>query len=164
MRLLAIQITDYRLIASVDCQTDLEFCRAADRASSVMHFDRLNKPRLHIAGQFGTAHNFRPKLKRRCFDQRCIEGHVIKIVVQVRATTAMARVTRHTFPWVALAPVADAANVIARRISQEDVSTFISALRVPLQSSACSRQRLEIGIIIHSDQQIRILWILFVCR
>ena len=67
----------------------------------------------------------------------------------------MARVTRHTFPWVALAPVADAANVIARRISQEDVSTFISALRVPLQSSACSRQRLEIGIIIHSDQQIR---------
>ena len=164
VRLLAILVTDYRRIASVDCQTDLEFCRAADRASSVMHFDRLNKPRLHIAGQFGTAHNFRPKLKRRCFDQRCIEGHVIKIVVQVRATTAMARITRHTFPWVALAPVADAANVIARRISQEDVSAFISALRVPLQSSACGRQRREIGVIIHSDQQIRILWIFFVCR
>ena len=164
VRLLAILVTDYRRIASVDCQTDLEFCRAADRASSVMDFDRLNKPRLHIAGQFNAAHDFRPKLKRRCFDQRCIEGHVIKIVVQVRATTAMARVTRHTFPWVALAPVADAANVIARRISQEDVSAFISALRVPLQSSACSRQRLKIGIIIHSDQQIRILWILFVCR
>ena len=60
VRLLAIQVTDYRLIASVDCQTDLEFCRAADHASSVPDFDRLNKLRLHVTGQFNAAHDFRP--------------------------------------------------------------------------------------------------------
>jgi hypothetical protein len=60
--------------------------------------------------------------------------------------------------------VADTADVVAGRISQKDVSAFISALRVSLQPSTCGRQLSEISVIIDGDQHIRILRILFVCR
>jgi hypothetical protein len=50
------------------------------------------------------------------------------------------------------------------RIRQEDVSPFISALRVPLQPSTFGCQLSEVSVIIHRDQHIRILWIVFVCR
>jgi hypothetical protein len=110
------------------------------------------------------AHDFRPQLKRWCLDQRRIERDIVEIVVQKGTPAAMARVARHTFPWVALAPVADAADLVTGRIGQENVGSAVPALSMSLQLPSRRRQLSEIRIIVYGNQHVRVLRIGFVCR
>ena len=60
--------------------------------------------------------------------------------------------------------MAGPANVIAGWICKKDIGAFVSALRSTLKSAARGGQRGEIGVVIHGNQDVRVLGIVLVCR
>lgn len=126
------------------------------------HLDWLNKLCLHVAWQFNTAHNVRPELKRRRFDQGRVEHYGVKIIVQKGAPPALLCVARCPDTGATLTPMASATDVLAGWIGEKDVSASVSALGSTLQSSGGTRQGREIGVVIDRNQHVGIFRIVFV--
>ncbi len=127
-------------------------------------FDWLNKPRLHVVGNFRTTDNPWPYIKRGGLDQGWIEGHVVKIIVQKMAAPTVPCVARNSDARAALPPMASAANVISGQIGEKDIGAAIAALGSTLQASTCGRKRGEIGIVVHRDQHVCIFGVVLVFR
>jgi len=77
--------------------------------------------------------------------------------VQKGTAAAVASVTRQADARAALAPVADAPDVIAGGIDEQNVGALVSALSPALESSTGDCERGEAGIVIYYGQDICIL-------
>ena len=83
------------------------------------------------------------------------QGHDLEIVVQVLPQAAAERSARHA--WVALAVVADAANVAVRLVGKENIGTQVDRLRGALEASPEAGKRSKVHSGVDGDEHISIL-------
>lgn len=95
-----------------------------------------------------------PQFQRRVLNQLRVETDVIQIVVQILARAAVASVTSNADAEPALLPLANAADVVAGRIGEEDIRSGGMALRAPLEFSPSDRKRREVQAVLDGQQQI----------
>jgi hypothetical protein len=84
--------------------------------------------------------------------------------MQESAAATMPRIARRSDARAAIAPMACAANVITGWVGKKDIGAPVSTLGSTFQPTARGGQRSEIGIVIHDNQDVRVLWILLILR
>jgi hypothetical protein len=91
----------------------------------------LNKFHFDVLRKLRASYDIWPQLKRWRCDQRRVEGHRVKIVMQESSSSTVAGVAGRSNARPALPPVAGAADVPAFRIGEKDIGSFVLALRTP---------------------------------
>ena len=124
--------------------------------------ERLNKLGLDVSGKWSTRHNRRPKFQRRGLDQTTVERHHGQVVVQKGPAPTVTSVTGQPYSGSTLTPMADTADVRARRIGEENIGALVPTLGSALESPTSSRERGEVGIVIYRDQHVGIFRIMLV--
>jgi hypothetical protein len=122
----------------------------------------LNKLGLDVPGKWSTRHNRRPKFQRRGLDQTTVERHHVQVVVQKGAAPTVTSVTGQPYSGSTLTPMADTADVRARRIGEEDIGALVPTLGSALESPTSSRERGKVGIVFYRDQHVGIFRIMLV--
>jgi hypothetical protein len=122
----------------------------------------LNKLGLDVPEKSSTRHNRRPKFQRRGLDQTTVERHDVQVVVQKGPAPTVTSVAGQPDSGSTLTPMADTADVRARRIGEEDIGALVPTLRSALESPTGSRERGKVGIVIYRDQHVGILRIVLV--
>ncbi len=122
----------------------------------------LNKLGLDVPGKWSTRHNRRPKFQRRGLDQTTVERHHVQVVVQKGPASTVTSVTGQPYSGSTLTPMADTADVRARRIGEEDIGALVPTLGSALESPTSSRERGKVGIVIYRDQHVGIFRIMLV--
>src|SRR5262245_4410137 len=86
----------------------------------------------------------------------------MKVVIEVLAPPAMLGETGHA--WMALAIMAEATEVAASHIGEEDVGAEVDALSSPLEAPANARKLTQIHRAVDRDEEIGVLWYRLACR
>lgn len=123
-----------------------------------------NQLRLDIIRNVTTAHDSRAKLERRCLDQRGIESHGAKIIMQKGPASTVLGVAGDSDTGPTVAPMAGTTDICSRRIGEEDVCALASTLSPAFEPSAGSGEGSEVGVIIDRHKNIDVLRVTLVCR
>jgi hypothetical protein len=110
-----------------------------------------------IRRAFASSLDYGPQCHGRCFDDLPAERDIIKIVMEVRPTSAMARIASLPKSRSAVFPPARATDIVAAFVREEHVGASIETLGVSLEAPGVRREQRQVGVVRHDNEHVDVL-------
>ena len=132
--------------------------------AELLPVQRSEKSLHHVLGKENPNDLVGPQFERRRGNDFLRQPDRAQVIVQVVTPAAVESIAGQPDPGSALLPVAGASEIVPLGIGQEDLAAPVDALGTALEPPPQPRQWLQVGVLGHGDQEVRVLRFGLFCR